>query len=178
MQMPTRSRMPFRGLVDTFAEMNRIQESWHHPSPRERDRDSRPHRPAWVPTTDIFVRGEDIVIRCELAGVDRSDVELSYAAGTLVIYGERTALPDQPSDDADYYVRERRYGPFSRTINFPEGIDAGRIGATFEDGLLEVTVRGAATAQEVEEIPISDRDEGPVPVEVHEIGAPSPGQTP
>jgi HSP20 family protein len=164
--MPTKSRMPFRGLVDTFAEMNRIHESWRHPGPGETDREVRQHSASWVPTTDIFARGEDVVIRCELAGVDRGDVELSFAAGTLVIWGERTEARGQ-NGDVEYYVRERRYGPFSRTINFPEGIDTSRIGATFEDGLLEITVRGAAAGQEVEEIPITDRDEGPVPVEVH-----------
>ena len=111
------------------------------------------------------------MIRCELAGVDRRDVELSFAAGTLVVWGERVAEPDQDGD-VEYYVRERRYGPFSRTIKFPEGIDTSRIGATFEDGLLEITVRGAAASQDVEEIPISDRDAGPVPVEVHRGDAP------
>jgi HSP20 family protein len=169
--MTTKSRMPFRGLVDTFAEMNRIHESWRHPGPGEADREVLQHSASWVPATDIFARGDDIVIRCELAGVDRSDVELSYTTGTLVVWGERL---DAPHDDGnvEYYVRERRYGPFSRTINFPEGIDTSRIGATFEDGLLEITVRGAAAGQEVEEIPISDRDEGPVPVEVHRDDAP------
>ena len=169
--MPTKSRMPFRGLVDTFAELNRIHESWRHPGPGGADREVRQHSASWVPTTDIFARAEDVVIRCELAGVDRGDVELSFANGTLVIWGERSDAPHQDRD-VEYYVRERRYGPFSRTINFPEGIDTSRIGATFEDGLLEITVRGAAAGQEVEEIPISDRDEGPVPVEVHRDDAP------
>jgi HSP20 family protein len=164
--MPTTSRMPFRGLVDTFAELNRMHDSWRHPGPGETDRDVRRPGTTWVPTTDIFARGKDVVIRSELAGVDRSAIELSYAAGTLVIWGERAPAPDDDGG-AEYYVRERRYGPFSRTINFPEGIDTSRIGATFEDGLLEITVRGAA-AQEVEEIPISDRDEGPVPLDVRE----------
>jgi HSP20 family protein len=164
--MPTKSRMPFRGLVDTFAELNRIHESWRHPGPGEADREVRQHSASWVPPSDIFARGEDVVIRCELAGVDRGDVELSYANGTLVVWGERKDAPDRDGE-VEYYVRERRYGPFSRTINFPEGIDTSRIGATFEDGLLEITVRGAAAGQEVEEIPISDRDEGPVPMEVH-----------
>jgi HSP20 family protein len=169
--MPTKSRMPFRGLVDTFAEMNRIHETWRHPGPGDADREIRQHSASWVPPTDIFARGEDVVIRSELAGVDRSAVELSFAAGTLVIWGERAPAPDQ-TGDAEYYVRERRYGPFRRTINFPEGINTSRIAATFEDGLLEITVRGAAAAQDVEEIAISDRDEGPLPVVVQRLEAP------
>ena len=169
--MPTKSRMPFRGLVDTFAELNRIHESWRHAAPGDPEREGRQHSASWVPATDIYARDEDVVIRCELAGVDRSAVELSFAAGTLVIWGERSEAPDEEGD-VEYYVRERRYGPFSRTINFPEGIDTSRIGATFEDGLLEITVRGAAAGQEVEEIPITDRDKGPVAVEVQGTGAP------
>jgi HSP20 family protein len=157
--------MPFRGIVDTFAEMNRIHEAWRHPRPGEAGSEDWPHTAAWVPTTDIFALGDDVVIRCELAGVERGDVEISFGSGTLVIWGERaTALDD--SRAVSYYVRERRYGPFSRTINLPEGIDHSRIAATFEDGLLEVTVHGGAAAQEVEKIAIGGRDEGPVPLEV------------
>jgi HSP20 family protein len=164
--MPTKSRMPFRGLVDTFAEMNRMRDAWRHPYPGEGAGEPRGHAVAWVPTTDIFARGQDIVIRCELAGVTKDEIEITYSSGTLVIWGERSHAPEDDAGELRFYVQERRYGTFSRTINFPEGIDKHCIRASFDDGLLEVTVAGAAAPQEVEEIAIGGDDEGPVELEV------------
>jgi HSP20 family protein len=163
--MPTKSRMPFRGLIDTFAEMNRMHEAWRHPYPGEAAGERRGHAVAWVPTTDIFARGHDIVIRCELAGVRKDQIEITYSSGTLVIWGERSHAPED-AGELRFYVQERRYGTFSRTINLPEGIDKRGIAASFDDGLLEVTVAGAAAPQEVEEIAIGGDDEGPVELEV------------
>ena len=97
-----------------------MHESWRHPGRGDADREARRPSASWVPTTDIFARGEDVVIRCELAGVDRGDVELSFAAGTLVVWGERTEAPDQDGD-VEYYVRERRYRAVQPDHQLPRG---------------------------------------------------------
>ena len=65
-----------------------------------------------------------------------------------------------------WYVRERRYGPFRRTINLPPGIEADRIGATIEDGLLEIVIRGGAAAVQHEEIEIAGAEGGEVRLDV------------
>jgi HSP20 family protein len=90
------------------------------------------------------------VIRCELAGVERDDVEVSLAGGVLTIDGERKGEPE----DVSYYARERYYGRFRRTMNLPEGIDGDRVSADFENGLLEVTVKGGADHPEPQRIQI------------------------
>ena len=79
----------------------------------------RTHATAWIPTADIFAKGEDLVIRCELAGVEQEDVEVSLSGGVLTIDGERKGEPE----DVSYYARERYYGHFRRSMNLPEGID-------------------------------------------------------
>ena len=61
-------RNPFRGLVDTIGEMNRTRERWMTSRETEEDR-QRTHMSAWVPTTDIFARGQDFVIQAELASL-------------------------------------------------------------------------------------------------------------
>jgi HSP20 family protein len=101
---------------------------------------------------DIFARDDDLVIRCELAGVARDEVELAYDHDALTIFGERTGAPDE--QDTTYYVRERQYGAFRRTINLPEGTDRGNVQASLEDGLLEIVVLGGASHREPERIDI------------------------
>jgi HSP20 family protein len=145
-----RRQQPFRGLFDTVAELNRMREFWR--AGVDPVREERTHATAWIPTMDIFASGDDLVIRCELAGIAPDEVELSLEHGALTIWGERTGAPDE--EGTTYYVRERHYGAFRRTINLPEGVDRSRIAANLEDGLLEVTVTGGAAGKRPEPIEI------------------------
>src|SRR4028118_2076367 len=163
-----RTRNPFRGLVDTMSEMARMREYAEGGGGQEDQR--RTHATAWVPTTDIFAEGDDLKIRCELAGVGQEDVEISFSDGALTIDGERTGAPET----TDFYARERSYGRFSggraprragaraagrfgRRLKLPHGIDRGAISASFENGLLEVTVKGGVDRHEPERIQIGRR---------------------
>jgi HSP20 family protein len=142
-------RQPFRGLFDAVAELNRMREFW---TAGVEAREERTHATAWIPTMDIFASGEDLVIRCELAGIGRDEMAISFEHGALTIDGERTGAPDE--EGTTYYVRERHYGAFRRTINLPEGIDKSDIGANLGDGLLEIKVTGGAARHEPERIEI------------------------
>jgi HSP20 family molecular chaperone IbpA len=73
-----RTRNPFRGLMDHMSEMARMRE-YAEGGGQEDQR--RTHATAWVPTADIFAKGDDLVIRCELAGVEQEDVEISLSEG-------------------------------------------------------------------------------------------------
>ena len=146
-----RTRNPFRGLVDTMSEMARMREYAEGGSGQEDQR--RTHATAWVPTTDIFAEGDDLKIRCELAGVGQEDVEISFSDGALTIDGERTGAPET----TDFYARERYYGRFRRRLKLPQGIDKGAISASFENGLLEITVKGGVDRHEPERIQIGRR---------------------
>jgi HSP20 family protein len=139
----------FHGLFDTVAEMGRMREFWQ--AGIDPPQEERTHATAWIPRMDIYARGDDLVIRCEVAGVPSEDVDISLDHDTLTIFGERTGAPEE---DTTYYVRERHYGSFRRTINLPEGTDRSRIAASLEDGLLEVTVTGGAARREPERIDI------------------------
>ena len=129
------------------------------------------HDIAWVPTTDIFAHDEDVVIRCELAGVEPDEVELSLSRGVLLIWGEREPRPDQVQD-VSYYVRERRFGPFRRSITLPERVTTDHLRASLENGLLEIVVAGAAAEDVHERIEIARRDPTRVRVDVE----PQPGE--
>lgn len=135
-----RRRNPFRGLVDHMSEMSRMRE-YAEGGAQEAQR--RTHATAWVPTTDIFAEGNDLVIRCELAGVEREDIDIELIGDTLTISGERRS---ELSEEVHFYTRERSFGHFRRSMNLPEGIDDDDVSASFKDGMLQVTVRGAAAA--------------------------------
>ena len=132
----------FHGLFDTVAELNRMREFWR--TGIDPPQEERTHATAWIPKMDIFASGDDLVIRCELAGIPGEDMDISLDNDTLTIFGERTGAP---AEETTYYVRERHYGSFRRTINLPVGIERSDIEASLEDGLLEVKVAGAVAAR-------------------------------
>jgi HSP20 family protein len=136
----------FHGLFDTVAEMGRIREFWT--AGIDPPQEERTHATAWIPRMDIFAAGDDLVIRCELAGVGRDDIDIALDHDALTIEGVRTGAP---GEDTNYYVRERHYGRFRRTINLPEGTEAGSIAAALDDGLLEIVVAGGSVARRAPE---------------------------
>ena len=144
-----RRKNPFRGFVDTMSEMARMREYFEAGLGEEQ---RRTHATAWVPTTDIFARGSDLVIRCELAGVRRRDIDITLSGGVLTISGERRSELDE--EEIHFYTRERSFGHFRRSMNLPGGINASDISADFQDGMLQITVRGGAT-----EVPVPERIE-------------------
>lgn len=156
--MPDPRRNPFDGVTDFFSELARLRSlGVRGVGEHGGEVTERTHADAWVPTTDILARGDDLVIRVELAGVDPDDVDLRFTQGVLTVSGTRRSSDD---DDAEFYVRERFYGEFRRVITLPEGTDASRIDAEFDDGLVEITVRGAVTGGEGSRISLKDRSGG------------------
>lgn len=139
-------RNPFHGIVGAISEWNRMRELGagrvgHDIGPGDRRRDPAT---AWIPTTDIFAKDGALIVRVELAGVSRQDVDVVFSGGMLTVSGERGGEPDEAV--ASFYARERPRGPFRRSVNLPEGVEEDDISATLEDGLLEVTVLGAGGA--------------------------------
>jgi HSP20 family protein len=79
-------------------------------------------------------------------------VDITLENNVLTISGERKA--EQEEERGGYHVRERRYGSFSRSLALPEGLDESKIHARYDNGVLEVTVEGAAAVQEPKRIQI------------------------
>ncbi len=150
-----RARNPFRGLIDHMSEMARMREVGEGGGQTQEDR-RRTHATAWVPTTDIFAKGDDLVIRCELAGVRQDDVDVTLTNGVLSVSGERRSELDD--EEPAFYTRERSYGNFRRIINLPDGVDVSKMDASFEDGLLEISIEGGANLPEPQRVRIRSQD--------------------
>ena len=93
---------------------------------------------AWTPSLETFRRGDKLVVRADLPGLRKEDVEVEIDDGVLTISGERTE--EQVENRDDFYRSERRYGRFHRALPLPEGITGESCEATFRDGVLEVTL--------------------------------------
>jgi HSP20 family protein len=106
----------------------------------------------WAPAVDATTKNGDLVIRAELPGVRPEDVDISLQNNVLTISGERKA--EQEEERGGYFIRERRYGSFSRSFTLPQGTDESKVHARFDQGVLEVTVEGAGAIEEPKRIQI------------------------
>ena len=151
--MTERDRNPFRGFLDMASEMNRMRNIGAYGQDPSQEGQERTHANAWVPSADVFARDRDLVIRLELAGVSPEIIDVSFYENTLTVSGERK----KDVDDVSFYVHERFYGIFRRTMTLPAGIDEDDISAEFYNGLVEITVEGGAVTSEPRRIEVRNR---------------------
>lgn len=99
----------------------------------------------WSPMVDISEDEKSFVIKAELPEVKKEDVHVTVENGVLTLTGERKFEKEEKG--RKYHRIERSYGTFARSFALPENIDAGRVNATFKDGLLTVTVAKSENAK-------------------------------
>ena len=106
---------------------------------------------AWTPSCDIREDKEHLTITLDLPGVKPEDVKLSLENQLLTIRGERRQVTEQSEERWHRY--ERSYGNFERSFSLPSTVDAERIQANIENGVLTVTLPKVERARP-REIPI------------------------
>ena len=126
-------------------DINRIFDSFFRGSLSEADELS-----VWSPSTDITERENDFLVKVELPGVKKEDVKITLHDGALTIRGEKKL--DTESKDANYHRVERSYGSFQRTFALPTSVKADNVDASFEDGILSITLpkQEEAKAKQIE----------------------------
>jgi HSP20 family protein len=94
----------------------------------------------WMPLVESYMKGNDLVFKCELPGINPKDVDVSFDENThqLIIKGERKSEKD--TEEEDYIYRELSYGSFERRFTLPEGVKTDHLKAKFTNGILEITV--------------------------------------
>ena len=100
---------------------------------------------AWAPPVDIFEKNDLLVIRAEIPGVQKEDMDVRIENGVLTLHGERKQEIDVREENA--HRLERVYGTFTRSFMLPTTVDATKVTATYKDGVLEVSVPKAETAK-------------------------------
>ena len=92
----------------------------------------------WTPAIEVFEKEDRFLVKAELPGMKEEDIDVSAVGDTLTIKGERKA--ESEVKEEDYYCCERSYGSFFRSIALPSHVDAQKIEASYEDGILEVSL--------------------------------------
>jgi HSP20 family protein len=92
---------------------------------------------AWVPPVDIYQNGDhELVLKAELPGMTREDIDITIDKSTLVVKGEKK-LASEVKEDRFHRI-ERSYGAFSRSFSLPSSVDSSRIAAEYKNGVLTV----------------------------------------
>ena len=124
---------PVRELHSMQQEMNRLFNTFFD-APNAGS--TGPRR--WVPAMDLVELDDHFVLRADLPGLDESDVKLEIADDVLTVTGERKFEHEDRKEG--FYRLERGTGSFSRSLTLPEGVDAEKIEASFDKGVLEVRI--------------------------------------
>lgn len=122
---------PFREFAAMQDRMNRMFGNVYL-----RDEDTG-LRGTWVPAVDIFETDtHDLVVRAELPGMTREDIEVSVENGTLVLKGQKKF--DAEVKEEHYRRIERTYGTFHRSFTLPNTVDQSKVSADYKQGVLTV----------------------------------------
>jgi HSP20 family protein len=94
-------------------------------------------RGSWAPAVDIYeTESHDLVLKAELPGMTREDIEVTVENSTLVLKG--TKKFDSDIKEENYRRIERTYGTFNRSFTLPNTVDATKVSADYKNGVLTV----------------------------------------
>jgi HSP20 family protein len=123
---------PMRELNALQGEMNRLFNSFFD------EEGGNGARRRWAPAVDLVEREDSLLLKADLPGLSEDDVQIEVRDNILTISGERNAEHEDKQNG--YYRVERSFGRFSRSLQLPSGVDPGGIQASFDRGVLAVTI--------------------------------------
>ncbi|HTU99372.1 MAG TPA: Hsp20/alpha crystallin family protein [Luteitalea sp.] len=133
---------PFREMAQMQDRINRIFGDAY----TRRQDDDLTQRGDWFPAVDIYENtSQEIVLKAELPGIAREDIDLRVENNTLTLRGERKR--DTEVKPEQFHRVERSYGSFSRSFSLPNRIDTDKVRAEFKDGVLSITLPVKAEAK-------------------------------
>ena len=123
---------PFHDLEKLQGDMNRVFNAFSS----ESNRNTGLLEGNWAPAIDVYDSHDNIMIRADLPGMNKEDIEVTIHGDTLIIKGEKKIENDVKEEDC---IRtERFYGNFNRTVTLPSEIDHEKVNATYKHGVLEL----------------------------------------
>lgn len=141
-ETPSRVMTPFDEMERMMEHMfgNFFQRDWASPF--------RSGLPSWsslsapfdvtLPKVDILDRDDDILVRAELPGVDKKDLDVTISGNSVTIKG--VTSHEEKKEEGSYFRQEISKGSFCRTLGLPGNVDTSDPKATFEDGVLKITL--------------------------------------
>lgn len=92
----------------------------------------------WLPDLDISETDKEIIVRAEVPGIEKDDIDITLTDGLLTIQGEKKHEDEEKNED--YHRVERRYGSFARTLRLPSEVGHDQIDANYKDGVLKLVI--------------------------------------
>lgn len=122
----------FNELGGIQQEMNRLFDEFFGESHQELVEGT------WLPAVDVSETGAEIVVKAELPGMSKDDIELNLQDNVLTVKGEKKQ--EKKEEKENYHRVERSYGSFSRSFTLPADVDQENVQANFKDGVLMITL--------------------------------------
>ena len=126
-----------------FSDVERMFEDWFE------DFSSRPFPRLWrpgfgrlrpisleAPALDVYEQKDDMIIKAEMPGLTKDEIDITIDGNTLTIKGEKKK--EEEVKEEDYYRCERTYGAFSRSVELPMAVQTDKVNASFKNGVLEI----------------------------------------
>ncbi len=136
-------------------EKNKAPNPWEYMENKLRnfinEEDWPGYKGSWIPPVDIIENDEAIMVKAELPGIKKDDIQLKIHDGILTISGQKKS--ENNNEKEKIYRNERMYGPFCRSFSLPTTVDAGKIKASYKNGILTVNLP-KVEAVKPKEIPI------------------------
>lgn len=133
--LPVRRWSPFEGLTTFHRDFDRLfdrlftgRDWWPWPEALE----------TFIPALEAYVEDGQYHVRVEIPGVDPKTIDVSLIGNRLTIKGERKRSHEKK--EKGFYLREMAYGSFERAVTVPEGTEADKINARYDNGVLHITV--------------------------------------
>lgn len=126
---------PFREMMNMRNEMDRMLSGWSGSSGNWGEDDTGPWRQLPL---DISESDDAYTVIASIPGMKPEELDISVQNNMLTIQGESKS--EQERQGERWHLRERRMGRFQRTIALPNNVDANQVGATYEDGVLKLTL--------------------------------------
>jgi len=135
---------PFGGELSSFRkEMDSLWNRFLGEAPL-----ARRFAEEWSPTVDISETKDKLLIKAELPGLEAKDVNVSISGDLLIIKGEKEK--EEEEEDEHYHCIERCYGSFQRSFRLPVNVQADKVGAAFDKGVLKITLPKVEKAKKKE----------------------------
>jgi HSP20 family protein len=133
---------PFAGLPTLDEVENRMQKMMEN---MFADTETSATAIGWVPAIEITETPAEMTVSAELPGMEKKDVDVLVEDDMLTISGEKTE--EKNTDEKKYHLWERTYGSFRRSFSLPRGVDATKVSAEFNNGVLKVHMPKTTEAQ-------------------------------
>ncbi|MBU1044029.1 MAG: Hsp20/alpha crystallin family protein [Candidatus Omnitrophica bacterium] len=126
---------PFRELENLQREMNRLFDFSFANNPFG---ETTLLGSQWSPSIDIHESKDNLLVKADLPGLTKDEIEISVQDNNLIIKGEKKK--ENEVQEENYYKTERFYGSFYRTIQLPSEVDENKVNAQYKDGVLSLTL--------------------------------------